>query len=199
MTSFAAVLARTRMFLAFVALLAMAGSAAAAPAKAEPRPKPETYICPNVTTVGVDCFLDAVEHLYTMCKQVKHIELLEFGIEHAEEGVNGSKSEYCVDKHKGSMARPYQAALREASGSQAALEALRSLHDLWLQALAALRWNPPETDAEYQARVDQAYDTFHTSAEVIRSALVDQPKQTTRAASASPPARRAAGAKRRPN
>ncbi|MEO5699738.1 MAG: hypothetical protein ABIS17_15575, partial [Casimicrobiaceae bacterium] len=59
-------------------------SAAASEARAEEfRPKAETYLCPNVAGLGVDCFLDAVEHLYTMCRHVKSIEILEFGYEHA--------------------------------------------------------------------------------------------------------------------
>ena len=76
----------------------------AAPAAAQKggfAPKPDTYICPNATGARrVDCFLDAVEHLYTMCRHVKSIEIIEFGYEKSEEGVNGAKSEYCVDKQK---------------------------------------------------------------------------------------------------
>src|SRR5215212_503544 len=72
-----------------------------------PAPKPETYLCPDALGGrAVDCFLNAVEHLYTMCRQVKSIEIIEFGYEKAEEGVNGAKSSYCVDKHKLSMSRP---------------------------------------------------------------------------------------------
>ena len=70
---------------------------------------------PRVETVnGLDCYLDAVVHLYTMCRHVKSIEIIEFGFVKAQEGVNGAKSEYCVDKQKINITRPYQAALREA-------------------------------------------------------------------------------------
>jgi hypothetical protein len=73
--------------------------------KADIAPKPDTYICPNSAGPGaVDCFLNAVEHLYTMCRQVKSIEIIEFGYEKSDEGVNGAKSEYCVDKHRLSTA-----------------------------------------------------------------------------------------------
>ena len=37
--------------------------------------------------------LDAVRHLYTMCRHVKSIEIIELGFEKAQEGVNGAKSE----------------------------------------------------------------------------------------------------------
>ena len=98
--------------------------------KADVAPKPDTYICPNSAGPGaVDCFLNAVEHLYTMCRQVKSIEIIEFGYEKSDEGVNGAKSEYCVDKHRLSMTRPYQAALREATGSRSAVDQLRGLHE----------------------------------------------------------------------
>ena len=64
---------------------------------------------------ALDCYLDAVVHLYTMCRHVKSIEIIEFGYEKSQEGVNGAKSEYCVDKQKLNITRPYQAALREAT------------------------------------------------------------------------------------
>jgi hypothetical protein len=107
--------------------------------KGKRAPKPETYLCPHATGGAVDCFLHAVEHLYTMCRQVKSIEIIEFGYEQAEQGVNGAKSEYCVDKHKLSIARPYQAALREATPNRLVMDGLRALHDLWLKALAELK------------------------------------------------------------
>ncbi|HZQ62475.1 MAG TPA: hypothetical protein VFC24_14055 [Casimicrobiaceae bacterium] len=180
-------------FLPALALLLWTGSSSAA----EFRPKPETYLCPNASKLGVDCFLDAVDHLYTMCRQVKSIELIEFGLEHAEEGVNGAKSEYCVDKHKASMARPFQAALREASGSRIALDALRALHDLWLQSLTELKWKPPETSDEYQQRVGHVYELFHERASFVRTALSE-------AKTAKPPTTartrvKSAAAQHRPN
>ena len=121
-----------------VALCIAAIAAPAAAQKGDAAPKPDTYICPNVTSPGaIECFLNAVEHLYTMCRQVKSIEIIEFGYGKSEEGVNGAKSEYCVDKHKLSMTRPYQAALREATPSRSAVDGLRALHESWLKALAA--------------------------------------------------------------
>ncbi len=77
----------------------------------------------------MDCFLEAVEHLYTMCRVVKSIEIIEFGYDKADEGTNGAKTQYCIDKHKASIARPFQAALREAAKSRPAVAALKSLHE----------------------------------------------------------------------
>ena len=131
-----------------------AGALVAAPAMAanDFDQKPETYICPSGGD-AVDCYLEAVPHLYTMCRQIKSIEILEFGYEHAEEGVNGAKTEYCVDKHRKSITRHFQAALREATKSRAAVESLRALQDLWSKSLAELRWHPGESDDQYKARV----------------------------------------------
>jgi hypothetical protein len=153
--------------------------------KADAVPKPETYLCPHASGGAVDCFLQAVEHLYTMCRQVKSIEIIEFGYAKAQEGVNGAKSEYCVDKHKLSMARPYQAALREATPSRVAVDGLRALRDLWLNALAELKWKPGENDEEYKARIAMPYDTFRERASAVRAAL-SAPKGKTATAAAAP-------------
>lgn len=170
--------------LRLVAMTAI-GLLAAAPAfaqKADPAPKPETYLCPDAPTGAVECFLKAVEHLYTMCRQVKSIEIIEFGYEKSAEGVNGAKSEYCVDKHRASITRPYQSALREATASRAAVDGLKSLHDHWLKALAALSWIPNETDDEYKARVARPYESFRERALAVRAAL---PAGKSKAATAS--------------
>jgi hypothetical protein len=162
--------------LRILAVLAAAAALLAAPlafAQKEPAaPKPDTYLCPDVEGgKAVDCFLKAVEHLYTMCRQVKSIEIIEFGYEKSDEGVNGAKSEYCVDKHKVSITRPYQAALREATGSRGAVDGLRHLYDVWLKALAGLKWQPGETDAQYKERIGQPYLVFTEEATVVRVAL----------------------------
>ena len=184
--------------LAWLVLAAgLAWTALACPARAaEPLPKAETYLCPNVAGLGVDCFLDAVQHLYTMCRQVKSIEILEFGYDHAEEGVNGAKSEYCIDKHKATIMKPLQAALREASGSRAALDALRGLHEVWLGALQQLRWKPPETDDEYKGRVGHMYDVFRERAAMIRTTLAEaRTAKSVRHARLAPANATTAGAK----
>ena len=158
-------------------LASAAGALAATPfaaAQTDAAAKPDRYICPNAAgTRAIDCFLNAVEHLYTMCRQVKSIEIIEFGYEKSDEGVNAAKSEYCVDKHKVSMTRPYQAALREATGARAAVDRLRGLFDLWQKSLLALKWKPGESDAEYKERVAVPYSVFSEQANAVRVALDD--------------------------
>jgi len=153
---------------------------------AEPAPKPDTYLCPHATGGAVDCFLHAVEHLYTMCRQVKSIEIIEFGYEKSTAGTNGAKTEYCVDKHRLSITRPYQSALREATPSHAAVDGLRALYDLWLKALTELNWIPGESDAEYKARIAKPYDIFGERASAVRAALSANKGKTATAAAAPP-------------
>ena len=165
---------------------------AAAPAAAQQGgfvPKADTYICPNAAGPGaIDCFINAVDHLYTMCRHVKSIEIIEFGYENSEVGVNGAKSEYCVDKQKVNITRPYQAALREATGNKTAVDSLRALHELWTQAIASLKWLRGEDDAAYKARVARPYEAFHQQASAVRTAL---------ASGAAAPAAAAAGSGKR--
>jgi hypothetical protein len=170
-----------RYVVAGVVLLAgwvLACALAASPAGAaeftpDPKfvPKPDTYICPDATGGAVDCYLQAVTHLYTMCRHVKSIEIMEFGYEKSTEGTNGAKSEYCVDKHKLSMVRPYQAALKEATPNADAVNKLRELQELWAKSLLELKWRPGETDEQYKARVAEPYDAFKERANAVRVAL----------------------------
>ena len=151
--------------------------------KTPPAQKPDLYLCPNATGGGVDCFLRAVDHLYTMCRQVKSIEIIEFGYEKSTEGANGAKSESCIDKHRLSIARPYQSALREATGSKTAIDGLQGLHGLWVRSLAELKWKTGESDDEYKARVAQPYALFTERATAVRVALASG---TVKAAKAAP-------------
>jgi hypothetical protein len=151
---------------------------------ADPAPKPDTYLCPHATGGAVDCFLQAVEHLYTMCRQVKSIEIIEFGYEKSTEGTNGTKTEYCVDKHRLSMTRPYQSALREATPNRIAVDGLRAMHDLWLKALAELKWIPGESDDAYKARVASPYDAFSERASAVRAAFTANKGKAATAAAA---------------
>jgi hypothetical protein len=174
-----------------IAILAAIGALLAAPVagaqKEPPSPKAETYLCPDVADgEAIDCFLNAVQHLYTMCRQVKSIEIIEFGYEKSDEGVNGAKSEYCIDKHKLSIARPYKAALREARGSRGVAESLRELYDSWLKSLADLKWHPGETDEQYKARIALPYRVFSEQVIAVRVAQAQEPAKpaakSTRAA-----------------
>jgi hypothetical protein len=180
---------RTSLLAGTFAALALAAVAAVttSPVRAETVPKPDTYICPDAGgPTAVDCYLRAVEHLYTMCRQVKSIEIIEFGYEKSDEGTNGAKTEYCVDKHKLSMTRPYQAALKEATPSRSAVDGLRALQDLWLKALAGLKWKAPETDDAYKARVAEPYDAFRERATAVRTALAESKTAPPAKAAASP-------------
>jgi hypothetical protein len=123
-----------------------------------------------------------------MCRQVKSIEIIEFGYEKSDDGVNGAKSGYCVDKHKASIARPYQAAVREAGGNRAAAEGLRSLHAMWLKSLSDLKWRPGETDEQYKVRIARPYGEFREQASAVRTALASttKPKPATPAKTVKP-------------
>lgn len=164
-------------------LLVAAGCVAAlavllspAPATAETiggNPGPQfNYVCPNSDgKPALDCYFDAVAHLYTMCKHVKSIEIIEFGYDHSTEGTNSSKSEYCLTKQKLNMTRPYQAALKSATVSKQAVEALRSLNDLWLKAMADLPWKTGESDEDYKARTMRPYEGFAERVVAVQTAI----------------------------
>jgi len=169
---------------------AIAASAFAPSALAQKFQPGSNYICPNKSDTGLDCYLDAVRHLYTMCRHIKSIEVIEFGYEKAQEGVNGAKSEYCIDKQKLNITRPYQAALVEVTPSKDAINGLRTLQELWLQALAGLTWKPGESDDDYKARVARPYVAFVEWSDAIRTAVATAPK-----APATAPAKAKAKAK----
>src|SRR5258708_26535307 len=123
----------------YVLLLALILAPALFAAPAHGLDKVDPYICPTqLHGSGLDCFLEAVPEAYTMWRHIKSIEIIEFGMTGAQEGVNGAKTEYCIDKHRLLITRPYQAALRESAKSKDAVEGLRKLHDMWLDSLAKL-------------------------------------------------------------
>ncbi len=162
-----------------------AASAFAPAASAQKFQPGSNYICPNNADSGLDCYLDAVRHLYTMCRHIKSIEVIEFGYEKAQEGVNGAKSEYCVDKQKVNIARPYQAALNEATASKEAVSGLRTLQQLWLEAMVGLRWKTGESDEDYKNRVTRPYVAFVEWTDAIRTAVANAPKAPAAAAAKS--------------
>jgi hypothetical protein len=136
--------------------------------------KVDTYICPTMHKgSGTDCFLEAIPQTYTMCRHIKSIEVIEFGLVGAQEGVNGAKTEGCIDKHKLSIARPYQAALREARNANE-VQGLRKLYSTWLESLAKLRPASPETDEGYKLRAAEPYGDFNEQIKAIR-VLVEAP------------------------
>lgn len=163
------------MFLRSLLLLAAAVAVQATPVAAQKFDPGNKYVCPNHSDSAIDCYLDAVTHLYTMCRHVKSIEIIEFGHAKAQEGVNGAKSEYCVDKQKLNITRPYQAALREATGYREAVEGLRTLQQFWLDALAALRWRDGEPGPAYEDRVNRVYEQLSWQIEDVRVGFTTAP------------------------
>jgi hypothetical protein len=161
-----------------LAVPALAASLATSPGHAETiggNPGPEhNYVCPHSDgKPALDCYFDAVQHLYTMCRNVKSIEIIEFGYDKSTEGTNGAKSESCLDKQKQNIAPPYKAALKEAGKSKPALEALRSLQEIWLSAMTGLGWHSGESDVDYKSRVARPYEEFTHRIETIRTSLTE--------------------------
>jgi hypothetical protein len=152
--------------------------------------KVDPYICPTQTQgSGIDCFLEAVPQTYTMCRHIKSIEIIEFGLAGAQEGVHGAKTEYCIDKHKILIVRPYQAALREAARSKEEVQSVRQLYDVWLESLAKLVPGPDETDEGYKQRVVRPYGDFNERIKAIR-ALAEAPAKAAPAAKTAPASKR---------
>jgi hypothetical protein len=128
------------------------------------------YVCPHADGQGpLSCYFDAVMHLYTMCRNVKAIEILEFGYEQSTDGTNAAKSEYCLDKQKQNIGHPFKAALHAAAISRQAAEALQSLQKMWTLAMEHLAWRAGESDAQYKSRVSQPYEEFGDRIADIRS------------------------------
>ncbi|HVF62752.1 MAG TPA: hypothetical protein VNE58_02010 [Casimicrobiaceae bacterium] len=174
-------LAAVAALAATIALPASAQSYLTKPRVVGGNPGPaHNYVCPNVDKGGaLDCYLDAVRHLYTMCRHVKSLEILEYGYERADEGTNMAKSESCIDKQKNNIARPYQTAMRELAGSKAASASLRELHESWLASLAALKWRPGETDEDYKVRTGFTYVDFDERSDAIRTSVADLREQAS--------------------
>ena len=152
------------------AALALAGAPAVAQKSIGGNPGPAyNYVCPNADGgPPLECYYDAIRHLYTMCRHVKSIEIIEWGYEKAQEGVNQAKSDYCIEKQRGNMAKPYQAALREAAISKQAVDGLRSLNEAWQLALADLKWRTGETSDDYLTRTVTPYIDFEERIDGIR-------------------------------
>ena len=169
-----------------VLLCAIAPWLSAGPATALDKVDP--YICPTKTQgTGVECFLEAIPQTYTMCRHIKSIEVIEFGLNGAQEGVNGAKTESCIEKHKISITRPYQAALREAARNQAEIVGLRKLYDTWLESLAKLAPTMGESDEGYKRRVINPYGEFNQQIKNIQ-AIADRPPEAAAPKVAAPKA-----------
>ena len=177
--------------LALLALLAVSALLPAASVYALDNVDP--YICPTALHgSGTDCFFEAVPQTYTMCRQVKSIEIIEFGLAGAQVGVNGAKTEGCIEKHKRLIARPYQAALREAGRDKAKVQGLQTLYATWTKSLVDLTPGPEEIDAGYKQRVTHPYGAFERQIKVLR----EPPPVVTAAKPATKPATKAASKKK---
>lgn len=188
-----------RLAVAFHAAVAVSAALGAGPLEAQPiggNPGPQhNYVCPNADGQGaLECYFDAVQHLYTMCRNVKSIEIIEFGYEKSGDGLNAAKSESCLVKQKRNIERPYQAALKEAKVSRQAVEGLRSLQEAWASALGQLSWRSGESDDDYVKRVVQPYDDFKARIAGIRTIVSIVEKHTAPA----PPVKSAGKAKPQP-
>ena len=154
------------------------------------------YVCPNADGAPpLDCYFDAVRHLYTMCRHVKSIEIIEWGFEKSQEGVNDAKSNSCIEKQRGNMAKPYAAALKEAGVSKQAVDGVKSLNEAWNRAIGDLKWRNGETNDDYLTRTVTPYMDFEERidgvkliVETVRSRVRPLPAQ----ASAQPKAKAAA-------
>ena len=152
--------------------------------------KVDTYICPTTHQgSGTDCFLEAIPQTYTMCRQIKSIEVIEFGLTGAQEGVNGAKTDGCIDKHKLSIARPYQAAVRESARNKTKVQSLHKLHDTWLESLTKLRPAATETDEGYKLRVVRPYGDFNEQIKTIRELPDATPPRTVKRSAKKTPAK----------
>ena len=178
--------------------LALCGALAASSSVAvtiggNPGPQ-HNYVCPHADgQPALECYFDAVQHLYTMCRNVKSIEIIEFGYEKSTEGTNGAKSDSCLDKQKQNISPPYQAALKEAKKSRQATEELKRLHELWTAAMTQLQWRSGESDDDYKSRVAKPYVDFNEHITSIRTVVTVQkpaePATTAKAKTAKPPAK----------
>jgi len=176
-------------FLSAICVAVVVAPTAAQKKGGDPAPV-QNYVCPHSDDKSaLDCYFDAVPHLYTMCKHVKSIEIIEFGYEHATEGTHGAKSEYCIAKQTQNIAKPYQGALREAAISQQATEAMKGLQDYWLVSMTELAWRPGESDAEYKVRTADPYERFKERIAGIKEILAVVKSRTTPPAPAAPKAR----------
>ena len=190
---------RTTLVVA-AALAALAVTPASAQKMIGGNPGPAyNYVCPNADGAPpLDCYFDAVRHLYTMCRHVKSIEIIEWGFEKSQEGVNDAKSNSCIEKQRGNMAKPYQAALKEAALSKHAVDGVKSLNEAWNYAIGDLKWRKGESNDDYLTRTVSPYMDFEERIDGIRL-IVDTVRSRVRPpptqASAKPAAPKAAAPK----
>lgn len=176
----------------FSSLALLAASALLPAVSAHALDNVDPYICPTALHgTGTDCFFEAVPQTYTMCRQIKSIEIIEFGLAGAQQGVNGAKTDGCIEKHKRLIARPYQAALREAGRNKTRVQGLQMLYATWTRSLSELTPGPDEFDAGYKQRVIHPYGAFDAQIKALREPppTLAQAKPTTKRAPKKKPAK----------
>ena len=66
---------------AWIAALGLGSSGMLATGPAQALDKVDPYICPTMDKgSGTDCFLEAIPQTYTMCRHIKSIEVIEYGM-----------------------------------------------------------------------------------------------------------------------
>ena len=124
------------------------------------------YICPTTpTAAGIDCFLDAVPHTYTMCRHVKSIEIIEFGYDRRA-GRRQRRQDRVL--HRQAQASDHAALPGGVARSRARqarrCEGLRKpVRRPGSTALPSSTPEPDEIDADYKQRVTQSVRRRSTS------------------------------------
>ena len=77
----------------------------------------------------------------------------------------------------------YVAGLYLETPSKDAVNGLKTLQQLWLEALAGLTWKAGESDEDYKNRVSRPYVAFVEWSDAIRKAVATAPKAPAGAAS----------------
>jgi hypothetical protein len=132
------------------------------------------FVCPDAKDkTAISCFLNATEHLYEVCANVKGIELSEFGYAHGEEGSNGFKSDFCRQKQRASLPRYFNEAMREAEKNYSCevIIDLAELYRSWGDWMSAIKPYPGESEASYQARAGAPEEIFQAYDSEIRAAM----------------------------
>ena len=176
---------------ALVVFAAAAAVAAVRPARGgrnhrrQPRPRVQLHLPERRRAPALDCYLDAVEHLYTMCRHVKSIEIIEFGYEKSTEGTQRRQERVLRRQAEAQHHAPYQAALHEATVSKQAVDAVRACRTIWLASLAELEWRPGEIDEAYKARTRSPTRCSRSASPAIKEIMAIVKARTTPAPAAA--------------
>jgi hypothetical protein len=149
-----------------VALVLAAGGLAPSPALAD-----RQFFCGKDIPGAVECYVYAVSYAYRMCHQVQTIAVIEYGIEESNQGTNGKKYEFCVDKQKRLIREPYRDALQQVRHDRTLTALVQALHTEWERSLAALPPSPGEQVDSYNIRIVNPYLTLAESGAELQQAV----------------------------